>query len=101
MEPKRPTGRKKNITGQGKDVKRRGSGLGTGPVGGAGRVPTGGAKPSSSGGGTTRTTKGGMSKLIIILLVALLGGGGGLSSLLFGGGDVPQAVCQSLSSFCL
>ena len=93
MEPKRPTGRKKNITGQGKDVKRRGSGLGTGPVGGAGRVPTGGAKPSSSGGGTTRTTKGGMSKLIIILLVALLGGGGGLSSLLFGGGgDVPQAV---------
>ena len=93
MEPKRPTGRKKNITGQGKDVKRRGSGLGTGPVGGAGRVPTGGAKPSSSGGGTTRTTKGGMSKLIIILLVALLGGGGGISSLLFGGGgDVPQAV---------
>ena len=93
MEPKRPTGRKKNITGQGKDVKRRGSGLGTGPVGGVGRVPTGGAKPSSSGGGTTRTTKGGMSKLIIILLVALLGGGGGISSLLFGGGgDVPQAV---------
>ena len=89
----RPRGRQKNITGQGKDVKRRGSGLGTGPVGGAGRVPTGGAKPSSSGGGTTRTTKGGMSKLIIILLVALLGGGGGLSSLLFGGGgDVPQAV---------
>ncbi len=93
MEPKRPTGRKKNITGQGKDVKRRGSGLGTGPVGAPGRIPTGNDKPSSSGGGTTRTTKGGMSKLIIILLVALLGGGGGLSSLLFGGGgDVPQAV---------
>ncbi len=29
----RPTGRKKNITGQGKDVRKHGSGLGTGPVG--------------------------------------------------------------------
>ena len=36
---KRPRGRQKNITGQGKDVKRRGSGLGTGPVGKPGRVP--------------------------------------------------------------
>ena len=29
----RPQGRQKNITGQGKSLERRGSGLGTGPVG--------------------------------------------------------------------
>ena len=29
----KPRGREKNITGQGKDVYKRGEGLGTGPVG--------------------------------------------------------------------
>ena len=33
MENNRPTGRKKNVTGTGKSVYRRGEGLGTGPVG--------------------------------------------------------------------
>ncbi|MBQ8186287.1 MAG: peptidase C11 [Clostridia bacterium] len=82
----RPRGRQKNVTGQGKDVKRRGSGLGTGPVGMSGRKPTGASSGSSARPGT-RTTRsgGGLSKIVTILLVVLLGGGGG--SFLLGGND--------------
>ena len=80
----RPMGRQRNITGQGKDVKRRGAGLGTGPVGKTGRMPQ-----SSAGGrhrSTTRSGGGlGGGKLIIILLALLLGGGGGIGTLLSGG----------------
>lgn len=85
MANNRPRARVKNITGGSKGVKRRGSGLGTGPVGG-GR-PTGGGS-GYSGGGTTRAS-GGKSPLflIIIVVVLLLGGGGGLTSLLGGGGS--------------
>ena len=36
MENNRPRGREKNVTGPGKGVHKRGSGLGTGPVGEAG-----------------------------------------------------------------
>ena len=32
MENKRPTGHRKNVSGTGKSVYRRGEGLGTGPV---------------------------------------------------------------------
>ena len=35
MENKRPTGHKKNVSGTGKSVYRRGEGLGTGPVTGS------------------------------------------------------------------
>ncbi|MBQ8512202.1 MAG: peptidase C11 [Clostridia bacterium] len=82
----RPRGRQKNVTGQGKDVKRRGSGLETGPVGMSGRKPTGASSGSSARPGT-RTTRsgGGLSKIVTILLVVLLGGGGG--SFLLGGND--------------
>lgn len=91
MAGNRPRGREKNITGQGKSIKRRGSGLGTGPVG----------RPASSGSTSSHTTShssgqgtggvrssggGGLSKIIILLLVVLLGGGGGLGSMLSGGG---------------
>ena len=84
----RPRGRQKNVTGQGKDVKRRGSGLGTGPVGMSGRKVSGtGASSGSSARPGTRTTRsgGGLSKIVTILLVVLLGGGGG--SFLLGGND--------------
>ena len=90
----RPRGRQRNITGQGKDIKRRGAGLGTGPVGKPGRTPTdfAGGTPR---GRTTRSGGGlGGGKLILILLALLLGGGGGVGTLLFGGGggggQVPQ-----------
>ena len=69
----RPRGRQRNIAGQGKEVKRRGTGLGTGPVGKTGRTPrptTGGGRSS---GRTTRSGGGfGGSKLILLLLALLL-----------------------------
>ncbi|SFO06703.1 hypothetical protein SAMN04487831_10763 [Pseudobutyrivibrio sp. UC1225] len=83
----RPVSRKKNVTGSG-SVNRRGSGLGSGPVGGGagGHVPGGsgsggfsGNRDGGYGGG------GGLGKLIIIALVVLLGGGGGLGAFLGGG----------------
>ena len=94
MAANRPRGRVKNVTGPGKSVHRRGSGLGTGPVGKSGRTGgiTGGASRTgtsrpSTGHSATRSSGGGLSKLIILLLVALLGGGTGLSSLLGGSGE--------------
>ena len=65
----RPRGRQKNITGGGKDINRRGSGLGTGPVG----MPGGyGDRPGrgSGFGGPMRSTGGGglISKLIIVIV---------------------------------
>ena len=95
MATNRPRGRVKNVTGAGKSVHRRGSGLGTGPVGKTGRTGgisggasfSGGASRPASGSGTTRSSGGGLSKIIILLLVVLLGGGGGLTSILGGSGD--------------
>ncbi len=90
MADNRPNGREKHVTGQGKDIYRRGEGLGTGPVGSAdghaGR--TGGG---SGGGGAQRS--GGKSPLMMIILAAVLllgGGGAGLSGVLgglLGGGE--------------
>ncbi|MBR5128341.1 MAG: peptidase C11 [Roseburia sp.] len=80
----RPRGRQRNIIGQGKDIRRRGVGLGNGPVGGFGRTPrnsSGGARRGNatrSGGGL------GSGKLILLLLVLLLGGGGGMGGLFSG-----------------
>ena len=90
MAGNRPRSREKNVTGGSKGVKRRGTGLGTGPVGGSsssgGSTVSGGSFESSSSGGSGRkVTRAGGGKsplLIIILAVVLLGGGGGLSSLL-------------------
>ena len=105
MAQNRPRGRQQNVTGQGKSVKRRGQGLGTGPVGstggyqgrtgrgsgsaGSGRRRVSGTGSSlgggnvGSGGRSVRSGgSGGMLKIIIIALVVLLGGGGGLGSLL-------------------
>lgn len=82
----RPVSRKKNVAGSG-SVNRRGSGLGSGPVGGGhgGHVPGGGSgdfggnRDGGYGGG------GDLGKLIIIALIVLLGGGGGLGAFLGGG----------------
>ncbi len=99
MAVNRPRGREKNVTGQGKGVRRRGSGLGTGPVGSSGgyqgrpgrKVGSGGfGGGSSSGnlGGGHRVTRsgGGLSKIIMIIVVLLFAGGGGIGSLFSGGG---------------
>lgn len=84
MDDNRPIGRKKNVTGGGSGVHKRGEGLGTGPVG-SGSNPLGGG---GNGGGSHRSS-GGRSPLfaIIIIVLMLLGGGGGLSSFLGGSGQ--------------
>ncbi|MBR5537766.1 MAG: peptidase C11 [Clostridia bacterium] len=95
MEPNRPRSREKKATGSG-TVKRRGQGLGTGPVGTGSSAPRPAARPSArpaAGGGTTRSG-GKKTSLIAIILALLLGGGGGLGVLLGGGGteEMPQYV---------
>jgi len=87
MPMNRPTGRQRNVTGQGKGIGRRGSGLGTGPVGSP-RPGQSGRHSSHRGTGGTRSGGGGI-KLILILLALLLGGGGAGGFLLGGSGDAP------------
>ncbi|MBP5256210.1 MAG: peptidase C11 [Clostridia bacterium] len=92
MNNNRPVGREKNVTGRGHDLSRRGSGLGTGPVGGGGR-PSG----PDQGGGTRASGGGGKLIAIVIAIIVALGGGGGLlSNFLGGGGDIPAVTSPSL-----
>lgn len=105
MAGNRPTSRPRNISGAGKSVGRRGSGLGTGPVGSAGGYHgrSSGNRPSgkrpskrppinmgrNTSGNSSRGTGGlggGLRKLIVMAIVVLLLGGGGLGSLFGGGG---------------
>ncbi len=113
MALNRPRGRQKNVTGSGKKVQRRGSGLGTGPVGSSGGYqgrPSGGrgssgfgdrpgnqgGRPQNSGnssrdlGGNVTRSGGGVSKIIIVLIILLLGGGGGIGSFLLGSDSTSQ-----------
>ena len=97
----KPRGREKNVSGEGKDVYKRGEGLGTGPVGSqdghAGRTEAQQNRPaapfgqqstgqSSSNGGLTRAAKTGSPILIIVVLAviffgkSLFGGGGGTTT---------------------
>ncbi len=106
MASNRPRSREKNVTGGSKGVKRRGSGLGTGPVG-SGKGPAGNGGSDSfdfdgpDSGNITRAS-GGKSPLmiIIVLVLSLVGGGGGLSALLpmllGGGSDAGTAPGQSI-----
>ena len=96
MPANRPRGREKNISGQGKDIKRRGSGLGSGPVGSRPAGRPGASSPQKPAGGRAVTRSGGgLSKIIILLLVVLFGGGGGLGSMLLGGGDMSDIPSSS------
>ena len=103
-----PRGRQSNVTGGGSGVHRRGSGLGTGPVGsgsfGGGRKTSsgsgthiGGPQPhhsSGSGGqsgypfpgGGTRVGGGGARLIFIVIVIVIILGGKGLFSA-FGGGS--------------
>ncbi len=86
MANNRPRARQKNVTGGSKGVKRRGSGLGTGPVGG-GRPGESAGSGSRRGGTRASGGKSSMLYIIIAVVVLLLGGGGGLAGLLGGSGD--------------
>ena len=103
-----PRGRQSNVTGSGKGVQRRGSGLGTGPVGsgsfGGGRktssgssVNLGGNQPHHSSGnggqpgypfpgGGTRIGGGGARLIFLVIVIFIIIGGKGLFSA-FGGGS--------------
>ncbi len=97
MATNRPRGRVKNVTGGSKGVKKRGSGLGTGPVGNSGGSFGG---SSSSSGRTTRASgKKSPLLIIIIIVVVLLGGGGGLSGLLGGSGSGSDILGGLIGSF--
>ena len=88
MADNRPRGREQHIVGQGKDVYKRGDGLGTGPVG-SGQSGRGG-----SGGDGGKRAGGGKPNLITIILAAVLllgGGGAGIGGLLGGGSGTTSA----------
>ena len=81
----RPRGRQKNIPGAGKGINRRGSGLGTGPVG----MPGGYDERPGRGsglGGPMRSSGGGsiLSKLIIVIIF-IIAAKSGLGGFLSGG----------------
>ncbi|MBQ7160548.1 MAG: peptidase C11 [Clostridia bacterium] len=82
-------GRQRHIIGSDSGGGRRGSGLGTGPVGrkqGYSGRPFGGGGGSGSGGGFRGRSGGGISIIAVIVIVAFFAlGGGNLFSGLFGG----------------
>ncbi len=85
----RPVSHGKNVVGQSSGVNKRGSGLGTGPVGNQnynGHKNSSSNNSNNSNGGK-RAGGGSMLGVIIAVIVLLLGGGGGLSSLLGGSGS--------------
>lgn len=89
----RPHGREKHITGEGKDIYKRGDGLGIGPVGSGG-----GQSGRGGGGGGGKCSGGGRSPLVTIILAAILllgGGGAGLSGLLGGSGGSTTTTTPS------
>lgn len=81
----RPRAREKKVTDKGKDLRKRGEGLGTGRVGSGKERPA----ESSSGSGMKRAAVGGGGGLAIIAVLAMLffGKGGNLGNLLGGGGS--------------
>ena len=101
-------GRERRTSSGGTGVHRRGSDLGTGPVGKTGgysgrtgSTGAGGSTGHGSGGGSRPSGSGNRSGgggsplvLIIILAVILMGGGGGLTALL-GGGDSSNSGSSS------
>ncbi len=104
----RPLGREKHITGAGKEIRKQGSGLHTGPVGRTDGMPGGGSRPNGmQGSSTQRTTRSsgtrglGGGKLILIAIIAFLvlgGGGAGLSGLLGGSGSSSAGSSYSSST---
>lgn len=88
MEQKRPRSREKNVTSGGNGVHKRGSGLGTGSVGGqdySGKKSSGGVKRAATGGG--------VGTLLLALVLMILKGG-----FLGGNSDKPDTSGYSASS---
>ena len=75
MEKNRPRGRERNVTGSGKQVYKRGDGLGTGPVGSSNGHS---GRGSGKGGGSGITRGAGLSLPVIIILAIVFFMRGGL-----------------------
>ncbi|MBO4696280.1 MAG: peptidase C11 [Lachnospiraceae bacterium] len=99
MNENRPSGRRKNVTGTGGDVHKRGDGLGTGPVGqgfGSGNGGNNGGdniRPHSTGSSTNVKRAAGGGSIILIIIMLILGSKGGFGNLLgglLGGGDTGE-----------
>ena len=105
MDRNRPSGRRKNVTGTGGDVHKRGDGLGTGPVG-QGHGSESGFRPSEGGsaGSNVKRAAGGGSILLIIIVILIMSKGnlgslfggllGGSSDEPVSGGDTDTVVTQ-------
>lgn len=83
----KPRSREKRVTDNSKGVHKRGSGIGSGPVGNKSSQEKSSSR--NSGGGGNRASGGKKSPIAIIIgiIVLLLGGGGGAISMLGGQGD--------------
>ena len=91
----RPRGREKNVSGQGKDIYRRGPGLGTGPVGNSGGYSGRGSSGRGSGGG--KRSGGGLPIIVVILLLLFGGGKIGLGNLSGGSSNTAPSYTQQPS----
>lgn len=90
----RPTGRRRNVSGESQDIHKHGSGLGTGPVGDAsGRPQSAKSSSTSSSSGTRASGKMNPIVIVLLLLMMFVGGGGGLGTILgLFGGDTSTAA---------
>ena len=106
MDPNqnRPRARGKNVTGQGTGLNRRGSGIGSGPVGSSNGYS---GRTSQSGGGKRAAIGGGGSIVLILAAVMLFkscggggngGGGLNLTDMLGGGGALPYQTEEDAGS---
>ena len=101
---KRPQGKEKYVTNNGKGVKRRGDGLNIGSVGGEETRPGFGQQQRTGSGYNGKTTRAGGSRSLIGIIAAavlLLGGGGGLfgSGVLGGGMEEPASYSTPPGSY--
>ena len=120
MAENRPTGRQRNVTGQGNNVSKRGSGLGTGPVGNSGGYSGRGGSSGrgnysvgNGGGGddglrsnlltSLLGSKKGLIILAVIVILLLIFGGSGLfkklGSLFGGVGDLTGLIPNTGTSY--
>ncbi|MBQ1503731.1 MAG: peptidase C11, partial [Clostridia bacterium] len=102
----RPTGRDKHVTGQGNDIRRRGEGLGTGPVGKqdaySSRRDDDNESTFTASSAPHMTRAGGKKGIIAIIIAVVLliiGGRFGLPSLFGGGQEIAVSGNDAPSSF--
>lgn len=103
MDRNRPRSRDKNVTGGGKGVFRRGSGLGTGgPIGNAGGYRerrSGRSSGGQRGSGLPMGGGGGSLLPLILAAIVILGGGGGLLGNLLGGSENGSGELSGQTSY--